>query len=146
MKIRKFNEDILSDKEFKLARKAKRKEKASEVKKMLDLIFIDLIDRGATSVCRMLVLPASTIGAMYYDYKILVEYNIRDDNSKQSLSKAAVAYSKVSDDLLNIEAYIKYIQNKFKTTVFMFDITQNFYTTKFSLSIDIDDEDIMKNN
>ena len=76
MKILKINEIS----EYRKNRKIERKSKAQEVKSMLDNIFIELVDKGAESSCKMYTIPVSTIGEMAYLYELNIEYSIAADS------------------------------------------------------------------
>jgi hypothetical protein len=143
MKILKINEIS----EYRKNRKIERKSKAQEVKSMLDNIFIELVDKGAESSCKMYTIPVSTIGEMAYLYELNIEYSIAAD-SDISLSKASDVLSKISEHILDIEVYLKYLKGKYKSLRFNFNVgAENSQYSKCILGfvINVDKSDIEKN-
>lgn len=77
----------------------------TELKTELDLIFVDFLDRGIVTICNITNRNKSSV---YYNYKFEVKYSI----TKQTniISKT---FKKISEDILDIEAYIEYIKSKY---------------------------------
>lgn len=76
-----------------------------ELKIELDPIFINFIDRGVVTVCSITKRNKSSV---YYDYKFEVKYPISKETNIM-----AKTFKKISEDILDIEAYIEYIKTKY---------------------------------
>ena len=76
-----------------------------ELKVELDPIFINFIDRGIVTVCSITKRNKSSV---YYDYKFEVKYPVTKETN--IISKT---FTKISEDILDIEAYIEYIKSKY---------------------------------
>lgn len=76
-----------------------------ELKVELDPIFINFIDRGVVTSC---VITKRNKSFVYYDYMFEVKYPVTKETNIISET-----FKKISEDILDIEAYIKYIKIKY---------------------------------
>jgi hypothetical protein len=76
-----------------------------ELKTELDPIFINFIDRGVVTACSITKRNKSSV---YYDYKFEVKYPVTKETN--IISKT---FKKISEDILDIEAYMEYIKSKY---------------------------------
>jgi hypothetical protein len=79
------------------------KDKKLELKTEFDLVFIDFIDRGISTY----ILYSSDYNIKKYTYSFEIKYPL---NSNIDIS--AKTFKKVSDDILDVESYIKYLKTK----------------------------------
>lgn len=78
----------------------RRNDIAAKLKTELDLVFVDIIDRYISTYC-------TYSDDQYITYSFEIRYKIN-----QNIDSSAKTFKKISEDILDIEAYLKYLKTK----------------------------------
>ncbi len=96
---REYEKKLLEEQRLRDIEKKRIDDKAKELKTEFDLVFVNIIDRHISTYCKY--------SNEYFTYSFEIKYT---ENTNIDIS--AKTFKKISEDILDVEAYVKYLKTK----------------------------------